>query len=428
MSNQKLLQQMIGVTVVMLLLVGCGAPAATLVPPASTPTPVPPTPMPVPPTLTPTPLPPTPTPVPPTATLTPIPPTDTPTPVPPTYTPTPAPHIAGSLINKDTGEPLAGARVVLCPKGSEETACVIDAELTSVTDSDGQFNITGVRPGEYVVLYNASGEIRPEWDGMELEYSPVTTAGSSDSLDSLLNIYKLMKSLGVSTASNCEAYLHIVDGNLVVSGYLYADSMDLAFIFFDGDLVYVTVENTVGRVDLAVWDTINVDRCGDGPDRFDPLRHLSSESTDESPTATPTPVPPTATPALAPPTTTSPTVGQVEGQLLVSGAKVTLCGKIMATPPGEPAKCIIGEFEQSVVTDEGGHFQLTAIPPGAYYIWFDIPEALKDTVLRLCREGEFRGRDYLSEGGAREFCLDGNTLGPTVVVETGKTTIYSPAP
>ena len=46
MSNQKLLQQMIGVTLVMLLLVGCGAPAATPVPP--TPTPIPPTPTPTP--------------------------------------------------------------------------------------------------------------------------------------------------------------------------------------------------------------------------------------------------------------------------------------------------------------------------------------------------------------------------------------------
>ena len=88
MSCQKLLQQMVGMTLVMLLLVGCGAPAATPVSeaPAATATPVPPTatPTPVPPT-------PTPTPVPPTATPTPVPPTATPTPVPPTATPTPVP-------------------------------------------------------------------------------------------------------------------------------------------------------------------------------------------------------------------------------------------------------------------------------------------------------------------------------------------------
>jgi hypothetical protein len=161
---------------------------------------------------------------------------------------------------------------------------------------------------------------------------------------------------------------------------------------------------------------------------------VEKRETEEAPSATsttlPTPASTTVVATLTPHTALTPsvTVGQIGGQLPVSGMRVTLCGKIMATPPGEPAKCIIGEFEQSAVTDDGGHFQFPAIPAGAYYIWFDIPEALKDTALRLCRDGEFRGRDYLSEGGAREFCLDATTLGPTVVVEAGKTTVYSPAP
>ena len=64
MSRQKLLQQVIGVTLVVLFLVGCGAPAATPEPPTSTP------------------IPPTATSVPSTATPTPVPPTATPTPVP----------------------------------------------------------------------------------------------------------------------------------------------------------------------------------------------------------------------------------------------------------------------------------------------------------------------------------------------------------
>jgi hypothetical protein len=84
MGYQELLRQIIGVTLVMLLLVGCGAPAATPVSeaPAATSTPVSSaaTSTPEPPTATPTPLPPT-------ATSTPVPPTPTPTPVPPTPTP-----------------------------------------------------------------------------------------------------------------------------------------------------------------------------------------------------------------------------------------------------------------------------------------------------------------------------------------------------
>lgn len=237
-------EQMIGVMLVMLFLIGCRAPIATpvLEAPAATSTPVPLT-----------------------ATPTPELPTATPTPVPPTASPTSAPHIEDSLLDKDTGEPLVEARVILCLKGTEDPACVIDADLTAVTDSDGQFNIKGVQPGEYVVLYNASGEIRPEWDDMELEYSPVSTF--SDPAPT--NINHLMRSLGVSSLSNCEAFLHIVDGNLVVSGYLYADSANLAFIFFNGDLVYVTVQDGSGRIDLRVWDTENESGC---EGEFDPLR------------------------------------------------------------------------------------------------------------------------------------------------------------
>jgi len=115
------------------------------------------------------------------------------------------------LLNKDTGEPLTGARVILCTKGTEEATCVIDTDLTSVTDSAGQFSITGILLGKYVLLYNASGKIRPEWDGMKLNYSPVTTAPNLES-----NVHKLMRSLGVSSLSNCEAFFEIVDGNLVV--------------------------------------------------------------------------------------------------------------------------------------------------------------------------------------------------------------------
>jgi len=240
---------MIGVTLVMLPLVGCGAPAAMSTPdrvatgvaeakavaatltaeaPTSTPTAI--------------------------ATDTPM-PTETPTPVPPTAT-TAVPYVEGSLINRDTGEPLAGARVILCPKGTEKTTCVIDTDLTAVTDSDGQFKITGVLPGEYGVLYNTSGEIRPDWDGIELDYSSTTTFS-----DTQINIDRLMTSLGVSSLSTCEAGFEIVDGNLVVSGYLYADSVDLAFIFLSGDLVYVTVQDGSGRIDLEVWDTENVGGC-----------------------------------------------------------------------------------------------------------------------------------------------------------------------
>lgn len=85
MKHTRWLNQMIGLTLILVLLAACASPGPTATPVPPTPTPIPPTPTPVPPT--PTPIPPTPTPVPPTPT--PIPPT--PTPLPPTPTPTPLP-------------------------------------------------------------------------------------------------------------------------------------------------------------------------------------------------------------------------------------------------------------------------------------------------------------------------------------------------
>ncbi len=207
------------------------------------------------------------------------------TPMPPTLSP--GAMLKGTLINKATGKPLIGARVILCPKRSKESLCVIAARLTSVTDSDGRFNITGAETGEYVVLYNTSGRIRPEWDAVKLEYSPVSTF--SDPAPT--NINHLMKSLKVSSLSTCEAFYEIVEGNLVVSGYLYADSVDLAFIFLKGELIYVKAQNGEGNIDLRVWDPPRKDGCEEGDSKFNPI---ASPSVSLLPKTTST-----STPALA---------------------------------------------------------------------------------------------------------------------------------
>lgn len=140
MSHQKLLQQMIGVTLVALVLIGCSAPAATPTPvqpkdttvtstraPADTSTPRA------------------------TATC-----THTPTPI-PTSTPTPTPvpttgSVEGRLIGRDTHQPLAGAFIVLCEITGDFT-CTLHADLTATADEEGWFTVGEVPPGEYTVAY-----------------------------------------------------------------------------------------------------------------------------------------------------------------------------------------------------------------------------------------------------------------------------------
>jgi hypothetical protein len=140
MSHQKLLQHMIGVTLVALVLIGCSAPAAT-------PTPVPPTVTTVPSTPAPAD---TSTPIA-TATC-----TQTPTPI-PTSTPTPTPvpttgSVEGRLIGRDTQQPLAGALIVLC-EITDDFKCTLHAGLTATADAEGWFTVEEVPPGQYTVAY-----------------------------------------------------------------------------------------------------------------------------------------------------------------------------------------------------------------------------------------------------------------------------------
>lgn len=150
---------------------------------------------------------------------------------------------------------------------------------------------------------------------------------------------------------------------------------------------------------------------------------LPPANTSITPAATPTDTP-TLTPTPIPPTATSPPVsGQVKGKLSpkAAGVKVTLCGDVSQSPV-EATKC--EGFEQSVTIDSTGHFLFSAIPPGAYYIIFDTPVTQEVVKYIPCRPGEFAFCDKVAAEGVRKCgCFDfgSEPLGPTVVVEAGKT-------
>lgn len=134
MSRLKLLQQLSGVILITMLLVGCGGSAATPVSEAPIPT------------------------------ATPVPPTSTPTPEVTTGI------VQGKLIGAESQQPLTGAAVVLCLVVGEKT-CVLQADLVSISGEDGKFELTEVLPGSYVVLYDPSAKASSSWkeiDGLEM--------------------------------------------------------------------------------------------------------------------------------------------------------------------------------------------------------------------------------------------------------------------
>jgi hypothetical protein len=233
MGGKRLLQQMFGLTLVVLLLAGCGGVLAEPTP-THTPSPTP----------------------------TPIPPTDTPTPAPtptPSPMPTPVPEVRGSLIDAGTDEPLAGARVILCLQDSESSCC-LDSDLSMVTDENGEFAIQVPGPGDYAVFYNVSGDMGPGWDGLCLDY-----AKPSMSLRMQDDLRPMWESLGEGKMSMCMA---VWAGEKGWATYVYSERRDLGFVWMWDRPVAVTVTNGVGEINLAVWN-VATESCGD---EFRPIR------------------------------------------------------------------------------------------------------------------------------------------------------------
>lgn len=149
----------------------------------------------------------------------------------------------------------------------------------------------------------------------------------------------------------------------------------------------------------------------------DPTHTPMAVSTD-----TPTPTN-TATPTPSPPLPT----GRVEGTLLgTPGVTVTLCDGVLDTSPGKPIECS-GGYQRSTTIDAASYFLFAAVPPGHYYVLFDIPEEMVAGMPpgSLCAPDDSFRRDPLPEGGGtREGCFDQDDLGPTVLVVADQTTTY----
>jgi hypothetical protein len=189
-----------------------------------------------------------------------------PTAIPPTATESPAPElsVSGTVINKDTDELINNVLLILCRK-QDESSCIVDTDLTSTTDEKGEFIISGIESGTYALLYSVSGNIPSDLNNTVLGYSPKSTSASPGPG----NVNNLMKSLKISSLDTCNAVYEVVNGNLVVSGYVYSDDADLAFIFLSGDLIFVTITDAPVTMAIRIWDTKNKDHC-DG--EFKPLQ------------------------------------------------------------------------------------------------------------------------------------------------------------
>jgi hypothetical protein len=83
--------------------------------------------------------------------------------------------ITGTLVGEVSGEPLAGATIILASlKESRENGDLYEllASPLAVTDSDGSFSLEAVPVGTYLLVHSCKGELKAEpndLEGIEIE-------------------------------------------------------------------------------------------------------------------------------------------------------------------------------------------------------------------------------------------------------------------
>jgi len=255
MNHKRWLLQVIDLILTALLLTACGAPQPT---PTPTSTPIPPTP-----TVMSTPAP--------TAT-----PTSTPIPTAtPTSTPTPTP-VSVSISGRahSTDDPPQAARdrkIVLClvkevtreeDEAAVKASCVLDANLTTVTDSEGRFELQGVPDGSYMLLYDDTVEDfevgLQEWDGKTIKVMDDDWIDQFEDeegglpVTSMLNM--LLNDLGPQSMQNISLITFLV---LYINGFegfpfLVAAEIDLTARAFTPVIVEVKAGETA-EVDFEMF-------------------------------------------------------------------------------------------------------------------------------------------------------------------------------
>lgn len=80
--------------------------------------------------------------------------------------------IEGKMVGADTGDPLEDVQIILCLKSEEEASiCTLQAAPTTETDSNGDFELSKVPPGSYLLMYGMRDELvatPDDWGDVEV--------------------------------------------------------------------------------------------------------------------------------------------------------------------------------------------------------------------------------------------------------------------
>jgi len=141
------------------------------------------------------------------------------------------------LLDYKTQAPVANARIILALKTKDKPECVINTKLTAVSKENGEVLIPNIPFGDYVIFYNLSGNLNNLLTNKVIGYDPVNN-GDVRSGDAYSE--HISKSLGCPF-NVVSGEFRIIDGNMVIDGYFYAEKFDLGMISKDGKLMQVKI-------------------------------------------------------------------------------------------------------------------------------------------------------------------------------------------
>lgn len=151
---------------------------------------------------------------------------------------------SAKLLDCKTKAPVTNARIILAKKTKDKPECVINTFLTAVSKENGEVIISLVPDGEYVIFYNMTGKIDSILKDKLIGYDPVNYG---DINSGFAYTQHISKSIGCPIKVMTGGNVLIVDGNMVVDGYFYAEKFDLGMISKEGKLMQVSLPINKGK-------------------------------------------------------------------------------------------------------------------------------------------------------------------------------------
>ena len=143
-------------------------------------------------------------------------------------------EVSGMVKNIVTKTPATNVRIIFAPQVDNGESCVFAPTLSASTNEAGKFSINDVEPGRYCIFFGSVGDSLDLLKGAKIPTSTnkIMIAHEFKTDNKLTEPVKALKG----------GQMMVKDGQLVIHGYLYVQSLNLLVFSNEGRLQYVDIE------------------------------------------------------------------------------------------------------------------------------------------------------------------------------------------